>query len=92
MNSLLDASVYFLKLNQDDSFCGKLNEKVKNLLGFSNRLPEDKFFFRQLNEAIKFWNQLSEEEKQEPLKRFVIESVCKNIYEFFDSRVKNNRR
>ena len=73
----------------ENSGCGKLNEKVKNLLGFSNRLPEEKFVFRQLNEAIKFWNQLPEEEKQEPLKRFVIESVCKKIYEFFDSRVKN---
>ena len=68
--------------------CGKLNEKVKDLLGFSNRIPDDKFVFHQLNEAITFWNQLSEDEKQETGKRFAIESVCKKIYEFFNSRVK----
>ena len=73
----------------ESSGCGKLIEKVKNLFGFSNRLPENKCVFHQLDEAITFWNQLSEDEKQETEKRFAIESVCKKIYEFFNGRVEN---
>jgi sacsin len=67
--------------------CGKLNDEVKNLLGFSKRLPKDTLVIRQLDEAIKFWSKLSEEEKQETAKRFAIESVCKKIYGFFNKRV-----
>ena len=67
--------------------CGKLNDKVKDFLGFSKRLPDDKFVFQQLNEAIKFWNKLSEDEKQDTEMKFAIQSVCKKIYEFFDNRV-----
>ena len=67
--------------------CGKLDEKVKDLLGFSNRIPEDKFVFHQLKEAITFWEQLSEDEKQDTEKRSAIESVCKKIYKFLNSRI-----
>ena len=67
--------------------CGKLDDKVKDLLGFSNRIPEDKFVFHQLREAITFSEQLSEDEKQGTEKRSAIESVCKKIYEFLNSRI-----
>jgi sacsin len=72
--------------------CGKLNDEVKNLLGFSSRLPEDKLVIQQLDEAIKFWSKLSEEEKQETAKRFAIESVCKKIYGFFNKRVADKEK
>ena len=76
-----------LIVDTSENGCGNLNEKVRDLLGFSNRNPEDKFVFHQLNEAIAFWEHLSEHEKQEIEKRFAIESVCKKIYEFFNSRI-----
>ena len=69
----------------DSTGCGKLNNKVEDLLGFSKRLPEDKFVLQQLDEAMKYWNKLSQYKKQE--KRFAIQSVCEKIYEFFNNRV-----
>ena len=69
--------------------CGKLNNKVEDLLGLSKRLPEDKFVLQQLDEAMKYWNQLSQYEKQDAEKRSKIQSVCKEIYKFFNNQVIN---
>ena len=82
---LISSSCYILNTS-DESGCGKPNIKVKNFFGFSSRLPEDKLVIRQLDEAIKFWEKLSEE-KQDTRKRFAIESVCQKIYEFFNDRI-----
>jgi sacsin len=71
----------------EKSGCGKLSDEVKDLLGFSNHWPADKLVIQQLDEAIKFWSKLTEEEKQEARKTFV-ESVCQKIYEFFNDRIK----
>jgi hypothetical protein len=57
----------------DESGCGELNAKVKDLLGFSSRLPAEEFVIQQLDEAITFWRKLSEQEKQDMWKRFAIE-------------------
>ena len=71
--------------------CGELNNEVKHLLGFSNRLPEDKLVFQQLDEAVKCWNRQSEKDKQEAKTRFAIQTVCNKIYEFFNSRIENKQ-
>jgi sacsin len=87
---LIGSSCYILNTS-DESGCGKPNTKVKNLFGFSSRLPEDKLVIQQLDEAIKFWKKLSEK-KQDTRKRFAIESVCQKIYGFFNDRILEQAR
>ena len=67
--------------------CGKLNEKVKTLLGFTSSLPDNKFVIQQLDEVIKFWKKLPKEENQNLKKRSAIESVCRKIYRFFNDQI-----
>jgi sacsin len=65
---------------------------VKDLLGFSSHVPTEGLVIQQLDEAIKFWRKLSEEEKQDMRKGFAIESVCRKIYGFFNDRIVENAR
>ena len=88
---LIGSSCYILNTS-DESGCGKLNAKVKDLLGFSSRLPEDKLVIKQLDEAISFWSKLSERERQDLRKRFAIQSVCEKIYRFFNDRIVEKAR
>ncbi len=83
----LIGSSCFIANTSDESGCGKLNAKVKDLLGFSNRPPPEKLVIQQLNEAIKYWCNLSEEEKQETWRKLAIESVCRKIYGFLNDRI-----
>ncbi len=80
---LIGSSCFIINIS-DESGCGKLNAKVKDLLGFSNRRPADKLVIQQLDEANKYWCNLSEEEKQETWRRLAIEAVCRKIYGFFN--------
>ena len=70
--------------------CGKLNKQVKNLLGFSGNYPVARLVIQQLDEAIKFWSNLSEMGKRDATKKFAIETVCQKIYEFFEDRIKED--
>ena len=76
----------------DESGCGKMNVKVKNFFGLSGRLPEDRSVIQQLDEAFKFWSQLSEQEKQKKRMRSATESVCQSIYKFFNNKVVEKER
>ncbi len=76
----------------DESGCGELNAKVRDLLGFSSRLPAEMLVIQQLDEAINFWKNLSEEEKRNTRKNFAIESICQRIYGFFNDKVVEKTR
>ena len=84
--NLVGSSCLILNTSENNG-CGKLNEKLKNLLGFTSRLPENQFVIQQLDEAIKFWNKLPKEEKQDLRKMSAIESVCQKIYWFFNDQI-----
>ena len=71
----------------ETSGCGKLNDKVKTLLGFTSCLPDNKFVIRQLDEAIKVWKKTPKEVKHNLRKRYAIESVCQKIYHFFNDQI-----
>ena len=80
-----------LILNTSDmSGCGKLNKRVKNLLGFSDHCPAARLVIQQLDEAIKFWGNLSNMGKRDATKKFAIESVCQKVYEFFDDKIEED--
>ncbi|XP_028400651.1 sacsin-like [Dendronephthya gigantea] len=66
--------------------CGQLHEKVEIILGFASRLPEDRLVIKQLDEAIEYWGKLSAEGKGDMGERFAMESICQDIYRFFDKR------
>ncbi|XP_028400649.1 sacsin-like [Dendronephthya gigantea] len=71
----------------DETGCGKMNAKVKTLLGFSSRRPENKLVVHQLGAAHMFWSQLSDERKQKTEVKSAIESICQEIYQFFNDRI-----
>ena len=87
---LIGSSCYILNTSYE-SGCGELNSKVKNLLGFFNRLPEVKLVIQQLDEAIRFWSELSEGKRKER-KRSAIQSVCEKIYGFFRDMIVERAR
>ena len=72
--------------------CGELTANMKFLLGFLTRLPADNMVIQQLDEAIKFWSNLSEVGKRDATKKFAIESVCQKIYGFFNDKIVNHPR
>ncbi|XP_028400771.1 sacsin-like [Dendronephthya gigantea] len=84
--NLIGSSCLIVDISEE-SGCGEINAQVADILGFLSRRPEDKFVFQQLDEAISFWNQLSEEEKQETEIKSAIESICQSVYNFFDEKV-----
>ena len=83
----LIGSSYFIVNTSEETGCGKLNAKVKDLLGFLNCRPTDQLVIKQLDEAIKYWGKLSDDEKQHPRKRLSIASICEKIYDFFNDKI-----
>ena len=71
----------------EESGCGKLNDEVKEVLGFSSRQPSEEFVIKQLDKALSLWTKPSDNENQKVIKRYAIESVCKAIYGFFNKEV-----
>ena len=87
---LVGASCFIINTSEK-SGCGKLNDDMKNLLGFLSRRPSHTLVIQQLDEAIKFWTKLSDEEKQETKKRLAIESIMQGIYGFVNEGVEKAR-
>ena len=85
-DSKLVGSSCLILNNSENNGCGKLNEKVETLLGFTSRLPESRFVIQQLDEAIEFWKKLPKEQMQNT-KKSAIESICRKIYQFFNDQV-----
>ena len=79
---LIGSSCYIVDTS-DQTGTGKLNKKVKNLLGFENRRPKVKHVICQLDEAIKFWN--TRIEKSDINTKSTIECICRKIYDFFNN-------
>ncbi len=87
---LVGASCFIVNTSEKRG-CGELNDDMRNLLGFSSRRPSNTFVIQQLDEAIKYWTELSDEEKQETEKRLAIESVIQGIYGFLNEGIKKAR-
>ena len=83
---LIGSSNFIVNTFQETG-CGKLNAKVEGLLGFLNRRPADEFVIQQLDEGIKYWGKLSDDEKQDSHKRLSIASICEKIYDFFNYKI-----
>ena len=81
----LVASCCYIVDTSDETGTGELNTKVKDLLGFSSRLPKINFVIYQLDEAIKFWHASTEKEKINT--KSTIECICRKIYDFFNTRI-----
>ena len=80
--NLIGSSCYIVNTSEQSGI-GTLNDNVKDLLGFSSRVPDVKFVINQLDEVKKFWCTRTEEEKKDT--RSTIESICQKIYEFFNN-------
>ena len=66
--------------------CGTFGRKVKELLGFSQRRPRIESVIQQLDATIDAWSKLSETNKQ--LHNCMVESICKRIYGYLNSVIK----
>lgn len=82
--NLVGASCFIL--DESPKGCGRLNDKVKDLLELESHLPPNKLVMKQLDEAIKFWKNKTEEERTGRMSQ-EIRSVCEKVYEFFNLRI-----
>ena len=80
--------------NTSDAGCGKLNQSVKHLLGFTERRAEVVQVLQQLDVTIEVWSGVSEGKDKEKRKH-TVESVCKCVYKYLDAlvlRTMNNKQ
>ena len=84
-NMNLVGSCFLIVDDSDQSGCGKMEQKVKQLLGFYGHRPHHDQVLLQLDTTINTWSELSDKHKK--LKKSRVESVCESIYTHFDDAV-----
>ena len=62
--------------------CGKLEKKVENVFGLSDKIPSHQQVLEQLDNIIKVWSTFSESDRKQNLRK--VQSICQSVYEYLD--------
>ena len=71
--------------------CGKLEEKVEDILGLSHKQPGCQQVLEQLDNIIHVWSTFNEEDKKK--NAIKVQSICQSVYKYLDkylSKVKGS--